>query len=112
MRRVAFWTDDASCRINVNTASEGVFWDTPRCDTVEERAYGRYQPAAHEHVRAMGHPAAVSLSSVLFPRQRLHLPQDRQQQFVAASVGKSEGTLVAHPFSADGRVGRRDGGAA
>ena len=26
--RVAFWTDDESAKVNVNTASEGTFWDT------------------------------------------------------------------------------------
>jgi hypothetical protein len=72
--RIAWWADDATCKININTASEGVFWDTPRCDTDEERAYGRFQPARGEWQRDMGHPAAVCLSSVLFPGQRLHLP--------------------------------------
>jgi hypothetical protein len=72
--RLAWWADDATCKININTASEGVFWDTPRCDTDEERAYGRFQPARGEWQRDMGHPAAVCLSSVLFPGQRLHLP--------------------------------------
>jgi hypothetical protein len=28
--RVAFWTDDDTCKVNVNTASEGTYWDTPR----------------------------------------------------------------------------------
>jgi len=72
--RVAWWADDTACKINVNTASEGVFWDTPRCDTDEERGYGRFQPARGEWQRDMGHPAAVCLSSVLFPGRRLHLP--------------------------------------
>jgi hypothetical protein len=72
--RIAWWADDATCKVNINTASEGVFWDTPRCDTDEERTYGRFQPARGEWQRDMGHPAAVCLSSVLFPGQRLHLP--------------------------------------
>ena len=72
--RVAWWADDTTCKININTASEGVFWDSPRCDTTEERAYAQFQPARGEWQRDMGHPAAVCLSSVLFPQQRLHLP--------------------------------------
>lgn len=72
--RVAWWADDATCKVNINTASEGVFWDSPRCDTAEERAYARFQPARGEWQRDMGHPAAVCLSSVLFPGRRLHLP--------------------------------------
>ncbi len=25
--RIAFWTDDDTCRVNINTASTGTFWD-------------------------------------------------------------------------------------
>ena len=39
--RFAFWVDDESSKINVNTASEGVFWDTPRADTKEDRLFSR-----------------------------------------------------------------------
>jgi hypothetical protein len=31
--RIAFWTDDETAKINVNTAAEGLFWDTPRANT-------------------------------------------------------------------------------
>jgi hypothetical protein len=68
--RTAFWADDLSCKVNVNTASEGVFWDSPRCDTTEERHYAKFQPVLRELQREMGHPAAVCLSSVLFPGKR------------------------------------------
>ena len=27
--RVAYWTDDETCKVNINTASEGVFWQYP-----------------------------------------------------------------------------------
>src|SRR5690606_19158004 len=27
--RVAFWTDDETSKVNINTASEGTFWDRP-----------------------------------------------------------------------------------
>ncbi len=70
--RIAFWTDDESCKINVNTASEGVHWDTPRCTTHEEIALAAKQPSAGEYQRFPGHPAMVSLSSVLFPHRRFH----------------------------------------
>lgn len=65
--RIAFWTDDESCKVNVNTASEGVFWDTPRVDTTEERKFASSQPATGEYQRYPGHPAQTSLSTVLFP---------------------------------------------
>ena len=34
--RVAFWTDDDSCRLNINTASEGTYWDTPIVSSYQE----------------------------------------------------------------------------
>ena len=27
--RIAFWADDETCKLNINTASEGAFWDRP-----------------------------------------------------------------------------------
>lgn len=69
--RVAFWTDDETCKINVNTASEGVYWDTPRTSSREDQLLGRNQPVSGEYQRYPGHPAMVCLSSVLFPNKRL-----------------------------------------
>ena len=65
--RIAFWTDDESCKVNVNTASEGVYWDTPRVDTDEDREYATHQPQTGEYQRYPGHPAQTCLSTVLFP---------------------------------------------
>lgn len=79
--RVAFWTDDESCKININTASEGVFWDTPRMghsnpgsdpngDSYEWNYVAAF-PANGEYQRTRGHPAMTCLSSVfgwLLPR--------------------------------------------
>ncbi len=64
--RIAFWTDDETCRVNVNTASEGTYWDTPRADTNQERQLANFQPARKEFQRYPGHPAMTSLSTV-FP---------------------------------------------
>ncbi|WP_157210675.1 Verru_Chthon cassette protein A [Verrucomicrobium spinosum] len=63
--RLAFWTDDESSKVNINTASEGVFWDIPRANTVAERRLGNYLPARNEFQRYPGHPATTSLSVVL-----------------------------------------------
>lgn len=68
--RIAFWTDDETCKINVNTASEGVFWDSPRVSSEEDRWLGASQPVNGEYQRYPGHPAMVCLSSVLFPNKR------------------------------------------
>ena len=73
--RVAFWADDNTCKINVNTASEGVHWDIPRTDTVEDRGLANSQPTEGEYQRHPGHPAMVCLSSVLFPGQRIGTPE-------------------------------------
>ena len=67
--RVAFWSDDESCKINVNTASEGIPWDIPRYDSRQEREYALKQPVQRETSRFPGHPSMVSLSSVLYPHQ-------------------------------------------
>lgn len=65
--RIAFWTDDESSKINVNTASEPTFWDTPRCINRKDMDYGRFQPGRNEYQRYPGHPATTALSPVLFP---------------------------------------------
>jgi uncharacterized protein (TIGR02600 family) len=72
--RVAFWTDDESCKINVNTASEGTAWDTPRADSTEERDFANYQPAQNEFQRYPGNPAATSLAPVLFATSSTFTP--------------------------------------
>ncbi|MDR0534160.1 MAG: Verru_Chthon cassette protein A [Verrucomicrobiales bacterium] len=63
--RIAFWTDDETCKVNINTASEGSFWSTP----LAEDGYSWYmlakrQPTQREYQRYPGHPATVSLSTV------------------------------------------------
>jgi uncharacterized protein (TIGR02600 family) len=64
--RMAFWTDDETSKVNVNTASEGSYWDTPRAYTSEEFQLATYQGAQREYQRYPGHPATTSLS-VVFP---------------------------------------------
>lgn len=63
--RIAFWTDDETCKVNVNTASEGSFWDSPRTYTYQDYYLGMSQPVQGEFQRYPGHPAMVCLSSVL-----------------------------------------------
>ncbi len=77
--RVAFWTDDESGKINVNTASEGTYWDTPIANTglvstgtfgypqtaaLGDAGFAQIQPAQHEYQRYPGHPATTCLSAV------------------------------------------------
>jgi hypothetical protein len=80
--RIAFWADDETCKVNINTAAEGTYWDTPRFTSSQlafqtsinttdalqypEYAFGSFMPAQFEFQRYPGHPAQVALSSV-FP---------------------------------------------
>jgi uncharacterized protein (TIGR02600 family) len=62
--RMAFWTDDETAKININTASEGTYWDTPRITGTGDYQMAIAQPVKNEFQRYPGHPATVSLSSV------------------------------------------------
>jgi uncharacterized protein (TIGR02600 family) len=88
--RIAFWTDDDTSKININTAAgdvwvnassasgsgqpaygantgnPGSFWDTPRVWDNYETNLSMYQPANGEYQRYPGHPSTVALSAV-FP---------------------------------------------
>jgi len=64
--RIAFWTDDETCKVNVNTASEGAFWDWPKAATYNEMQFAGNPPVGGEFNRIPGHPAMTSLSAV-FP---------------------------------------------
>ena len=73
--RMAFWTDDETCKININTASEPPPWDTPRAISVKDLAYGKFQPAQNEFQRFPGHPYSTALSPVFFPNTVLTTSQ-------------------------------------
>lgn len=90
--RVAFWTDDDSCKVNVNTASEGTFWDVPRAETNQEYDLGNFQPANKEFQRYPGHPAMTSLSAI-FPQ----MTRDQIYSLVprVGGGGSQGGTVVA-----------------
>jgi uncharacterized protein (TIGR02600 family) len=64
--RIAFWTDDETCKVNLNTAGAGNFWDTPYFNSEEEIRFARRQPLNGEFQRYPGHPAMTSLKAV-FP---------------------------------------------
>lgn len=63
--RIAFWTDDETCKVNINTASEGMFWDTPRVYGTDTNL-AQYQPSQREFQRFPGHPAMTSLAPIFF----------------------------------------------
>lgn len=73
--RIAFWTDDETCKLNINTASEAVAWEPPSFYTALDIAMGQYQPALNEFNRYPGHPATTCLSPVLWSRMGLASPR-------------------------------------
>ncbi len=62
--RIAFWTDDDTCKLNVNTASEGTFWGRPWVKSPLDENLGSYFPAQNEFQMFPGHPAKTCLSTV------------------------------------------------
>jgi uncharacterized protein (TIGR02600 family) len=75
--RMAFWTDDETCKVNVNTSGEGTFWDRPMAESAynagdtaaigyERNFLASTIPTQNEFQRYQGHPAMTSLS-VIFP---------------------------------------------
>ena len=92
--RIAFWTDDETCKINVNTASEGVYWDTPRANTEEDKWLGQSQPVNGEYQRYPGHPAMVCMSSVLFPNKRFKASKSQ-------SASPTGGTIAMKDLEVD-----------
>ncbi|RBP43672.1 uncharacterized protein (TIGR02600 family) [Roseimicrobium gellanilyticum] len=69
--RVAFWTDDESSKVNINTASEPTFWAPPTFFHDEDASWARYQPVNGEFQRYPGHPATTALSPILFPEKQI-----------------------------------------
>lgn len=75
--RIAFWTDDECCKVNINTASEGDYWDTPRTYTKTESTYANRLPARREYNRFPGHPAMTCLSPIYQAfDENLEMPAD------------------------------------
>ena len=72
--RIAFWTDDETCKLNINTASEGSFWATPSFSTSADQAFAQFPPGALEFNRYPGHPASTCLSPVLWSFMGLSNP--------------------------------------
>lgn len=65
--RIAFWTDDETCKVNINTASEPTYQGQPTYYHERDHRWADYPAARSEYQRFPGHPATVALSSVLYP---------------------------------------------
>ena len=83
--RVAFWADDETCKLNINTASEGTFSDRAWARSsngnspfAEDQLNDRV-PVKGEFQRYPGHPATVCLSPVfggLIPEMKIPSAED------------------------------------
>jgi uncharacterized protein (TIGR02600 family) len=86
--RIAYWTDDETAKVNINTASEGAFSDTPRTDGASDFAFAAYPTAQNEVQRYPGHPAMTCLSTVLgslFPVDHTLVPPSTGSYYTAPS---------------------------
>jgi len=97
--RIAFWTDDETCKVNVNTASEGTYWDVPKAGGQAEKNLGLYQPAKNEFQAYPGHPATASLSAVFpdFTRDQILdlVPRIQQGGSENATVDVNDAKVVS-----------------
>jgi len=94
--RVAFWADDESSKVNVNTASEPTYWDLPRTVSADlqggldpkdgDLSYAKYQPYHGEFQRYPGHPAQTALSPILFPGSTLTAAQEIARKEIIYSL--------------------------
>lgn len=62
--RIAFWTDDETCKININTAGYGAAWNTPHVYSADDVTWSARQPATGEFSSYPGHPGMTSLAPV------------------------------------------------
>lgn len=129
--RIAFWTDDESSKININTAGENTYWDTPHASCIQESgnadssgtitspsnslALAASQPSAREYQRFPGHPATTNLSPVLrWMAPTITNDRDFKEAIFRLSprlvggMGSSMGGTRATDFDTDLRVIDRD----
>jgi uncharacterized protein (TIGR02600 family) len=104
--RIAFWTDDETCKLNINTASEGVPWEIPTFQSLEDQAYQEYFPLGNEFNRFPGHPFSVSLSPVLWsyfgfshPATLVWATPSTNTFMIAGDVLPSLPSVIANPSS-------------
>ena len=89
--RIAFWTDDESCKVNVNTASEPTYMSNPYFFHDRDRRWAHFPGTTGEYQRYPGHPATTSLSAVLAPNLRLdpYFPSPGMTQAQVVAIKES-----------------------
>lgn len=109
--RVAFWTDDETSKININTAAgdhwaedstleASTFWDVPRFFTnFDKQTLANFQPAQREYQRFPGHPATTYLSAAFPNLSRGDINQIASRIQTGGSLGGT--TLANEPIPLD-----------
>lgn len=96
--RVAFWTDDESCKVNINTAAETTPWSLPTFYNQQDQQWAQYQPVNGEVQRYPGHPFTTALSPILFPSMIPLSNTDKELLYGLAPKigpgGSKEGTVA------------------
>lgn len=108
--RIAFWTDDETSKININTAAgdeqglgnstAGAFWDIPRMSSAFDKNLAMNQPVKNEFQRYPGHPATVSLSSVMGSLARAQIADIAPRIVFGGSEGGNIQTVTANGSTA------------
>ncbi len=114
--RIAFWTDDETCKINLNTAAgdewnlvpsagngfiNGSFWDVPRATTLQEVKLALNQPARREFQRYPGHPGTTYLSAAFPGLTRDDLATIVPRMGPGGSEGGTRSVGTASPITLD-----------
>jgi uncharacterized protein (TIGR02600 family) len=97
--RIAFWADDETCKLNINTASEGSYWATPSFTTFIDMAMGLTQPVAREYNRFPGHPASTCLSPVLWSYMGLSNPAQYLTALPGSGASSVSNTITGNSFA-------------
>ncbi len=108
--RIAFWTDDETSKININTAAgdeqglgnstAGAFWDIPRMSSTFDKTLAKNQPVKNEFQRYPGHPATVSLTSVMGNLTRAQIADIAPRIVFGGSEGGNKTTVSTNGSTA------------
>ena len=108
--RIAFWTDDETSKININTAAgdlqdlgtldAGAFWDIPRMSSTFDKTLAKNQPVKNEFQRYPGHPATVSLTSVMGNLTRAQIADIAPRIVFGGSEGGNKTTVTTNGSTA------------
>ncbi|MBL9114417.1 MAG: Verru_Chthon cassette protein A [Verrucomicrobiaceae bacterium] len=90
--RIAFWTDDESAKLNLNTATVPAPWTRPVSSSRADLSAAYSIPAFGEHYRESAHPAFTSLRPVLdYFGRREGTPFQRVDVFEPVNPGQTGG---------------------